>query len=168
MNRPSGIGLVRVVMLLGVGLLTVLFFASPPHSTPRLTHAAPAETREVVEVTTTAGPGHGFMVTPLERVDEVAAVPEGEESDGDADFVRWTSRSVEVHMGPDKGYVVIGQLPRSARLRIVGRDESSKWVGIVFSPYTGLTGWIEASAVAGQLNVSGLDIAPVTLLKLSR
>ena len=145
MNRMPALGLVRVVMLLGFGLLAVLFFAAPPQSIPRLTQAAPieateVEAKEVVEVTTIVGPRSGTMVTPLEMVAEIDAVLEADLTGR----VHWTSKSVEVHIGPNKGYVVIGQLPRAARLQVVGRDESSKWVGIVFSPYTGLTGWIRS------------------------
>lgn len=169
MSRPAGIGLVRVVMLFGVVLLAVLLFAAPPQSRPRLTQAAPEEAKEVVEVTTSLVPGYGSIVTPPVSVPEINAALEGSDLDEDGPSrVHWTSKGVEVRIGPATGYVVIGQLPRASRLQIVGRDESSKWIGIVFSPYTGLTGWIEASAVAGQLDIAGLDVAPVTLLKLGR
>ena len=170
MSRPAGIGLVRVAMLCGVMLLAVLLFAAPPQSRPRLTQAAPEEAnKEVAAVTTTLGPVYGSIVTPPVSVPEISAALEGAALDSDpAARVHWTSKGVEVRIGPGTGYVVIGQLPRAARLQIIGRDESSKWIGIVFSPYTGLTGWIEATAIAGQLDVAGLDVTPVTLLKLGR
>ena len=169
MNRPAGIGLVRVVMLSGVTLLAVLLFAAPPQSRPRLTQAATDEPKEVVEVTTSVGPAIGSIAAPQPSVPTVTAALPGTSLEPDpSSYVHWTSKGVEVRIGPSTGYVVIGQLPRAARIQIVGRDESSKWIGIVFSPYTGLTGWIEASAIAGQLNVADLDVAPVTLIKLGR
>lgn len=164
MNRPAGIGLVRVVVSLGAGLLAVLLFAAPPQARPPITQAAPPD-EETIEVHTASGLGYGSAISPTHTLPEMTAALEGgalEESD--ASRVHWTSKGTLVRIGPGASYVVIGQLPRSARLQIVGRDESSKWIAIVFSPYTGLTAWIEASAVAGQLDVSGLEIASVTLL----
>jgi uncharacterized protein YraI len=167
MRRPAGIGLVRFAMLMGAGILAVMLFAAPPQSQPAVTHADNTAGKETVEVTMSTGPGYGSVITPTTLVPEMTAALEGVAvEEAEVGRVHWTSRGVEVRIGPSSDYVVIAQLPTSARLQIVGRDATSKWIAIVFAPFTGLNGWIEASAVAGQLDVAGLEIAPVTLLKL--
>ena len=167
MNRPPGIGLVRFALLMGALTIAVMLFAAPPQSHPQVTHAESTQDKEIVEVVVMSGPGYGSMITPTTVVPEMTAALEGSAVDDvEPGRVHWTSKSVQVRIGPSDDYATIGQLPASARLQIVGRDPTSKWIAIVFAPFTDLNGWIEASAIAGQLDVAGLEVAPVTLLKV--
>ncbi len=167
MSRPAGIGLVRFVMLMGAVTIAVMLFAAPPQSRPQATHAESTGVRETIEVTVASGPGYGSMIIPAELEPEMTAALEAAAVDtANGPRAYWTSKSAEVRIGPGDAYSVIGQLPNSARLQIVGRDATSKWIAIVFAPFTDLNGWIEASAVAGQLDSASLDVAPITQLKL--
>lgn len=176
MSRPAGNGLVRVVALLGAGLLAVLVVAAPPSARSTAAHAvsaaaddhgvdATADDRDAPNLSPlmpAVGSGYGSTLSALASASPVASTLESA-NDGVIP-AHWTNKSVEVRIGPSQGYVVIGQLPRNARLQIVGRDESSRWIAIVFSPGSKLTGWIEASSIIGQIDAASLMVMPVTLL----
>jgi uncharacterized protein YraI len=75
------------------------------------------------------------------------------------------TRSVaDVRLGPGDRYPVVGLVPRAARVEIVGRDESSEWLAIVFTPGSNLHGWIPRTQVSNLRNVSDLPVASVTEL----
>lgn len=71
--------------------------------------------------------------------------------------------TLDVRVGPGEGYVVVGLLPRGARLDVVGRDETARWLAIVFTPGSAFHGWVPVSRVEGIVNVAALQVASVTI-----
>src|SRR5690349_10908465 len=134
MSRPAGHGLVRIAALLGAGLLAVMLLAAPPTARSALGHA-------VSEAADDVGVDEGVEdVTTKVTIESVSGSSPVTSIGTDSSLMAtaidssipayWTGKTVEVHIGPSAGYVVIGQLPRAARLQIVGRDESSRWIAI--------------------------------------
>jgi hypothetical protein len=73
-----------------------------------------------------------------------------------------TRRVVDVRLGPDSRYAIVGLMPRAAAIEIVGRDESGEWLAVVFTPGSRLHGWIERGQVMNLRDVSSLPVASVT------
>ena len=165
MNRPGGIGVVRVIVLLGAGLFALLLFAAPPQARPLISEASHA-VADTIEDRLSPQAERDTPPAPLAEREDVKSRVEVANEGSDTGISFYTNRGVEVRIGPGSGYDVIGLLPEDARLQIVGRDASARWIGIVFAPYTGLTGWVEASAITGGLDVAGLNVTPPTPLKL--
>lgn len=74
-----------------------------------------------------------------------------------------TNAVVEVKVGPDEDYEVVGLLPRNGRLDVVGRDESGEWLAVTFMRGSKLYGWIPTTSVSGVINLNRLEIVPVSL-----
>lgn len=74
------------------------------------------------------------------------------------------STTLQLHIGPSEDYVVLGILPAGARLEVVGRDESSEWLAVVFPPNSTFRAWLPVSQAGGLIEVEKLPIEPVRLL----
>jgi len=72
--------------------------------------------------------------------------------------------TLDVRIGPSAGYVVIGSLPRGAKLEVVGRDPTGDWLAIVFSSGSGFNGWVPGLQVTDAPDLNTLPLAPVTFL----
>lgn len=73
---------------------------------------------------------------------------------------------VDVRAGPGERYPFLGTLRSGAPVRITGRNEDGTWVQIVFPPGSLQRGWIEASAVEIQGDLSAVPIATPEALEL--
>ena len=71
--------------------------------------------------------------------------------------------TLNVHLGPNENYMVVGLVPKAAKLDIVGRDETGSWLAIVFTPGSTFHGWVPRSRVSGVTNFDELKVVPVTL-----
>jgi hypothetical protein len=49
-------------------------------------------------------------------------------------------------------------------LQIVGRDETSQWIAVVFPPGSTFRGWLPVSETLDVENVEALPVQPVNLL----
>jgi hypothetical protein len=72
--------------------------------------------------------------------------------------------AINVHIGPNENYVIVGVLPRGATLDIIGRDASSQWIAIAFPPNSTMTAWIPASGASGLASPGSLKEVPVRSL----
>jgi hypothetical protein len=156
------LGFMRAAMLLASVLLVSLLVVAPPRATPVASRASTADERADV----TASPATEPLEAEDVQLEGGAEASLFAEADLPVERVPRTTAVVNVHIGPSANYSVVGVLPRSARLEVVGRNPSGAWLAIVFSPGSTLTGWIDASKVTG-IDVSTLEIAAETPLGIS-
>ncbi len=75
-----------------------------------------------------------------------------------------TKTALDVHLGPNNSYAVIGLLDRDEAVEPVGRDSGSQWLAIRFPPDSLGQGWIPVSGLDGVDNVGALAVALPTPL----
>lgn len=68
------------------------------------------------------------------------------------------SASVSMHNGPGATYAILGTIPRNALVSVVGRNEDNSWLQVVYPPGSQLRGWIDATLVEVEGNISQLAI----------
>ena len=68
------------------------------------------------------------------------------------------SASVSMHNGPGPTYAILGTIPRNALVSVVGRNEDNSWLQVVYPPGSQLRGWIDATLVDVEGNISQLAI----------
>ena len=61
--------------------------------------------------------------------------------------------------GPDATYAILGTIPRGAQLPVVGRNEDSAWLQVIYPPGSQLRGWVNASLLEVDGDVAELVIA---------
>jgi hypothetical protein len=74
-----------------------------------------------------------------------------------------TLSTLQVRIGPDDGYAVLGTLSSGSKVELQGRDDAAKWVAIEFPPGSSARGWIPIDQVSGLTFVQAyaLDVVAV-------
>ena len=90
-------------------------------------------------------------VTPVVSRGEVVFTGEG--------LIGRTVMTVSVHNGPGDGYAILGTIPRGTPVVVVGRNADASWLQVTYPPGSQLRGWVRASALEVEGDVSELDIA---------
>ena len=173
----GGPGFVRGLMVLAAGLIAVLLLMAPPRSRSTVSEAGtiasePVPTDADVALTPVGLDSLRGVVLPQYTNPSITGLgprqgpaPTATPTPTPTPVVPRTTNIVNVYIGPGTGYQVIGLLPRSAKLEVIGRDDSGAWLAIVFSVGSRLTGWIPVTTVSGLDDVSALAPAEVTLIE---
>lgn len=134
----------RVATVFAFAVLTMLVLASPPNQATR------SEASEA-----------GNLNESTSSVFQNYTMP------WQAPQVTRTRSTLNVHLGPNRNYQILGSLPRGTIIEVIGRDETSQWVAIALSlvPGSVLTGWLPLADVEGVTDVSQLEVASVTPLQ---
>jgi uncharacterized protein YraI len=61
--------------------------------------------------------------------------------------------------GPGPGYPILGTIPRSAVVTVVGRNEDNTWFQVIYPPGFSIRGWVQATLIDIEGDVSSLVIA---------
>jgi uncharacterized protein YraI len=61
--------------------------------------------------------------------------------------------------GPGSTYAILGTIPRDSVVTVVGRNEDDTWLQVLYPPGTQLRGWVRASLIDVNGDVSELVIA---------
>jgi hypothetical protein len=77
-----------------------------------------------------------------------------------------TLATLQVRIGPDVEYAVLGTLARGSELQLQGRDTTGDWLAIDFPPGSSARGWVPTDAVDGLslLQVFRLDVLQASLI----
>ena len=83
--------------------------------------------------------------------------------------VQRTLTTLQVHIGPDTAYAVLGTLARGSEVEVRGRDSSGDWLAINFPPGSSARGWVPAHEVDGLtlIQVFRLDVLQASLIPTS-
>ncbi|HXH20603.1 MAG TPA: hypothetical protein VNN10_01145 [Dehalococcoidia bacterium] len=131
--------LLRLSVLLGAAALVALYLLSSPAAT-------------------TADPESG-VTRATNAVEPPASAPAP---------APWTgpraARTADLRLGPSDDYVVLGVLPRGAKLEVVGASEDGLWIAVAVAPGSSLYGWLKGADVTGAPDAASLPIKPVRLL----
>jgi hypothetical protein len=78
-----------------------------------------------------------------------------------------TLATLQVHIGPDEEYAVLGTLASGSELDVQGRDISGDWLAIEFPPGSSARGWLPANVVSGLtlVQISRLDVLQASLIE---
>lgn len=61
--------------------------------------------------------------------------------------------------GPGPTYAILGTIPRDSVVTVVGRNEDDTWLQVLYPPGTQLRGWVQASLIDVNGDISELVIA---------
>lgn len=61
--------------------------------------------------------------------------------------------------GPGPGYPILGTIPRSAVVTVVGRNVDNTWFQVIYPPGFTIRGWVQATLIDIEGDVSSLVIA---------
>ena len=75
-----------------------------------------------------------------------------------------TKSALDVRLGPDTSYAIIGLLSRGETVEPVGRDADAKWLAIRFPPGSAGRGWVPISELEGATGIDRLAVALPTPL----
>jgi hypothetical protein len=80
-----------------------------------------------------------------------------------------TRSTLNVRIGPDDRYAVLGTLAGGSEIAVQGRDTGSDWVAIDFPPGSSARGWIPAGQVEGLslVQISSLGVLQASVIDTS-
>lgn len=80
-----------------------------------------------------------------------------------------TSTTLQVHIGPNEEYAILGTLAKGNEVVVEGRDSNGDWVAIEFPPGSSARGWIPRAKVEGLslTEVVALEVLQASLIDTS-
>jgi hypothetical protein len=132
----AGIWVLRLMVLLGAAGLVALFLLISPTTLDAVREPAVPVAAEPAAV----------VATPLPWTGPRAA------------------RSLDLYTGPSTDYVVLGVVPKGAKLEVVGVSEDGEWLAVTVAPGASLYAWLPLEQVENAPDVRTLAVKRVHLI----
>jgi hypothetical protein len=73
-------------------------------------------------------------------------------------------RSLDLYTGPSSEYVVLGVVPRGAKLEVVGVSTDGDWLAVSIAPGSALYAWLPLDHIENPPDPDSLPVKPVRLI----